>query len=251
MFEKYTEGARGALFFARWEAGQAGASEIEPEHLLLGLMRQTILFGGAAGAIRGEIAQNLPHDIKPVASVDMPVANSLKRALAYAAEESEKANHRHLGVEHLLVGLLRESEPIAALLRKYGIDREKILRESPPEPDEADREALRALVEKLPESGFRRAKRMLEHMQNWPSVPAPMSSPFPGAGVGDATGWRTSTTRIEDGAEVFETHHFHRGHEITLLERYRMSEDGRKLLCELEISGPGHAEKHTIEFDVD
>ena len=40
MFERYTEKARRVIFFARYEASQFGAPAIEPEHLLLGLMRE-------------------------------------------------------------------------------------------------------------------------------------------------------------------------------------------------------------------
>ena len=41
MFERYTEKARRIIFFARYEAAQVGASNIEPEHLLLGLLRES------------------------------------------------------------------------------------------------------------------------------------------------------------------------------------------------------------------
>ena len=50
MFERYTEVARRAIFFARYEASQFGASAIEPEHLLLGLSREDKpLFGRFLG----------------------------------------------------------------------------------------------------------------------------------------------------------------------------------------------------------
>ena len=44
MFERYTEKARRVIFFARYEASQFGAPAIEPEHLLLGLMREDKLY---------------------------------------------------------------------------------------------------------------------------------------------------------------------------------------------------------------
>jgi ATP-dependent Clp protease ATP-binding subunit ClpC len=40
MFERYTEGARGTVFFARYEAAQIGSAYIETEHILLGLLRE-------------------------------------------------------------------------------------------------------------------------------------------------------------------------------------------------------------------
>jgi hypothetical protein len=260
MFERYTEGARRVIFFARWEAHQFGAGEIELEHLLLGFLRQTNFFGEEAGkSIRDEIEQGLPRVEKTTTSVDMPVAAAAIRALAYAAEESERADHHHIGVEHLLLGLMRESKTIAALLEKHGIDREKLPREIPPEPEQdlPDRQSLHALIDKLPETAFRRAKRRLEHMQNWPPIPSPGPPEAPGVGGGfartaalPAYGWRRCSTRTEDGTEVFETQHFHRGHEVTLIERYRMSEDGRKLAYSQEIRGPGKSVHHTIDFDI-
>lgn len=265
MFERYTEGARRTIFFARCEASQSGASEIEPEHLLLGILRQSNILGSGGRAIRDEIEKGLAHrEKKTSTSVDLPISTSVKRALAYGAEESERANHQHIEVEHLFLGLLRESEGIAALLAKHGMDREKVLSAIPPETEQeqANRESLHALADKLPDAAFGRAKRMLENMQNWPPVPGPRPFGFPdmppgmgggwagGGGRARAGGWRRSSTRVEDGAEVFETQHFYRGHEITLTERYRMSEDGNKLTYSVEVQGPGKTLRQTVDFDL-
>jgi hypothetical protein len=267
MFERYTESARRSIFFARWEASQFGANEIGQEHLLLGLVRQEpALFGSAGKAVRDEIERYLPRAEKTSTSVDMPLSPALKRSLAYAAEEAERANHQHIGVEHMILGLAREGKAIADLLEKHGIDRDKMRRDIQPETDQElpDRASLHELVDKLPETAFRRAKRTLEHMQNWPAVPAGPPPGFPGmppgmmgggfgwAGSGGARadGWRRSSNRVEDGAEVFETHHFYKGQEITLVERYRLSEDGRKLTYSQEIHGPAKTVRHTIDFDI-
>ncbi len=264
MFERYSEGARRVIFFARWEASRFGASEIGAEHLLLGVLRQSSLVGEASREIREEIEQSLQRQENTSMSVDLPLSTPAKRALAYGAEESVRTKHQHLGVEHLLLGLMRESEPITALLQRHGVDSYRILREIPPEPEQEqpNREGLHALVDKLPETAFGRAKGMLERMQNRPPIPPSAPVPFPetvpgvlggfGGGGGHlrAGGWRRSATRVDDGAEVYETQHFYRGHEITLIERYRMSEDGQKLTYSLEIDGPGKTIRHTIDFDV-
>lgn len=258
MFERYSEGARRVIFFARYEAAKFGSNEIEPEHLLLGFLRQTNAFSDAGKkAIRDEIVRNLARVGRTSTSIDMPVAAAAKRALAYASEESERANHRQIGIGHLLLGLMRESQPIAALLEKHGIDRAAVLREIPPEPEQdwKDRQSLHELVEKLPESALRRANRMLEHMRSWPPAPEPRPPSDRGESVPPtaalaASGWRHCSTRMEDGAEVFETQHFHRGHEVTLIERYRLSEDGTRLSYSQEIRGPGKSVQHTIDFDL-
>jgi ATP-dependent Clp protease ATP-binding subunit ClpC len=122
MFERYTEKARRVIFFARYEASQFGAPAIEPEHLLLGLMREdktlTSRFLARAQAslemIRKEIEGRAPLREKISTSVELPLAPETKRVLAFAHEESDRLQHRHIGTEHLLLGLLREERSMAA-----------------------------------------------------------------------------------------------------------------------------------------
>ncbi len=126
MFERYTEQARRSLFFARYEASQFGSPHIEPEHLLLGVMRQT---GLPSDAIRAEIAQIWADAAPTSASDDLPFSKALKRALAHAAAEAGKLGHQHIGTEHLLLGLMVDDADsvVPGLLRKHGIDRAKAL----------------------------------------------------------------------------------------------------------------------------
>ena len=122
MFERYTEKARRVIFFARYEASQFGAPAIEPEHLLLGLMREdktlTSRFlqraQASLEAIRKEIEGRATLREKISTSVELPLAPETKRVLAYAHEESDRLQHRHIGTEHLLLGLLREERSMAA-----------------------------------------------------------------------------------------------------------------------------------------
>src|SRR6266851_3340497 len=95
MFEKYTEKARRAIFFARYEASQFGVPFIDTEHLLLGLVRedrpltQRLLPGRPEDDIRAAIEKRGgPREKIPV-SADLPLSNQSRRVLAYAAEESE------------------------------------------------------------------------------------------------------------------------------------------------------------------
>lgn len=130
MFERYTEKARRVIFFARYEASQFGAPAIEAEHILLGLMREdkglTNRFFRHAQAsiesIRKEIEGRTILREKISTSVDLPLSAEAKRVLAYAAEESERLQHRHIGTEHLLLGLLREEKSVAAeILHERGL----------------------------------------------------------------------------------------------------------------------------------
>ncbi len=134
MFERYTEKARRVIFFARYEASQFGSPYIETEHLLLGLLREDKALGhrflyshGTVESIRRQIESHTTIREKVSTSVDLPLSNECKRVLAYAAEEAERLGHKHLGTEHLLLGLLREENCFAQqILKERGIELETI-----------------------------------------------------------------------------------------------------------------------------
>jgi hypothetical protein len=176
MFERYTEEARRAIFFARYEACRCGSPYIEPEHLLLGLMHGTVR--GLAGfpesvldEVRSEIEKMSPERISISSSMDIPVSGTAKRTLSRAAEEADASKDAHIGAEHLVLGLLTEGgSNVTAILQKNGIDRERVSRSrvtaisAPPR----DRETLRLLIDRLPEQALQPAKRTLERLQTFP-----------------------------------------------------------------------------------
>ncbi|HKG13523.1 MAG TPA: ATP-dependent Clp protease ATP-binding subunit [Pyrinomonadaceae bacterium] len=160
MFERYTEKARRVIFFARYEASQFGAPAIEPEHLLLGLMREdktlTARFLARAQtsleAIRKEIEGRAPLREKISTSVELPLAPETKRVLAFAHEESDRLQHRHIGTEHLLLGLLREERSMAAeILYDRGLRlnavREEVSRQAGADPRAAQKKETPHLAE--------------------------------------------------------------------------------------------------------
>ena len=121
------------IFFARYEASQLGDTYIETQHLLLGLVREEA--GLLLDFITPEQASSIRQQIESEAavrnqgqpklptSVDLPLSNESKRVLAYSAEEAERLRDRHIGVEHMLLGLLREQGTFAAkLLEKNGLE---------------------------------------------------------------------------------------------------------------------------------
>ena len=143
MFERYTEKARRAIFFARYETSQFGGLYIEAEYLLLGLLREHKALNrflrshGAVESIRKQIEGHRAPREKVSTSVDLLLSHECKRALAYGAEEAERLNHKHIGTDHLLLGLMREGECFAAqLLREKGLTldsvREQMLRPTDP-----------------------------------------------------------------------------------------------------------------------
>jgi hypothetical protein len=115
MFERYTEKARRVIFFARAEASQFGSPYIETEHLLLGLLREDKALANrflrsqaAVESIRKQIEERTTIRGPVSTSVDLPLSHECMRVLAYGAEEAGLLNHKHIGTEHLLLGLLRE-----------------------------------------------------------------------------------------------------------------------------------------------
>lgn len=125
MFERYTEKARRVIFFARYESSQLGSPEITPEHLLLGLIRESRNLVEHLRVDRDELGSRLRTGVvigaKISTSVDIPLDDGCKRVLAHAAQEAARLNHRHIGSEHLLLGVMREEGSRAAqVLREMG-----------------------------------------------------------------------------------------------------------------------------------
>jgi len=145
MFERYTEKARRVIFFARYEASQFGSPYIESEHLLLGLLREDkaltnrfLRSHSSVELIRKQIEERTLVREKVSTSVDLPLSDDCKRVLAYAAEEAERLGHKHIGTEHLLLGLLREERCFAAeLLKERGIKLEAVREELAKVPPES------------------------------------------------------------------------------------------------------------------
>jgi hypothetical protein len=129
MFERYTARARRAVFFARYEASQHGATEIEAEYLVLGLLREDrILFGsylrvGSEEGIRQQISARHPNRQPVSTSVDLPLSRECVDALHHAKQEADRLDHAYIGTEHVLAGILQTSGSFAAkLLEQHGLN---------------------------------------------------------------------------------------------------------------------------------
>jgi methylmalonyl-CoA epimerase len=129
MFERYTEAARRAIFYARYEANEIGSDVIGAEHLLLGLLHDNaeplprLL---PAEMTRAEVRRRVEADVagreKSAVSAELPLSAEAKRTLAFAHEEAELLSHRHIGPEHLVLGLLHaEGTQAKTILREYGV----------------------------------------------------------------------------------------------------------------------------------
>jgi len=123
MFERYTEKARRVVFFARYEASQYASPYIETEHLLLGLLREdralVARFLSEANTEQGilsEIEKHIAPGERISTSVEIPLTSEAKKVLTLAAEEADGLGHRHVGTEHILLGLLRVEDSLAGTL---------------------------------------------------------------------------------------------------------------------------------------
>jgi uncharacterized protein (TIGR03435 family) len=131
MIERCTEQARRTLFFARYEAFQAGSRLIETEHVLLGLFRDDESLAArvlaearlSSDVIRREVeAHTTRRTPLPLSNDDLPFGEEATHVLQYAAQEAERLLHRSIGTEHLLLGLFREERGLAAsILHDHGL----------------------------------------------------------------------------------------------------------------------------------
>ena len=141
MFERYTEGAKRTVFFARSEAAQLGPDEITPDHLLLGLLHTAdhsvsrFIPVDKAETVRNRIQSHIPLRPPIPKGKDLPLSKDGKILLANAASEAGGLSHWHIGSEHFLLAILRQKRWFAAkVLREQGLEysevRAEIVRET-------------------------------------------------------------------------------------------------------------------------
>jgi ATP-dependent Clp protease ATP-binding subunit ClpC len=138
MFERFTDRARKVMALANQEAQRFNHEYIGTEHILLGLVKE----GSGVGAT---VLKNLDVDIKKlrleiekhvksgpdmVTMGKLPQTPRAKKVIEYAIEEARSLNHNYVGTEHILLGILRESEGIAAqVLLDIGLKLEEVRQE--------------------------------------------------------------------------------------------------------------------------
>jgi len=134
MFGRFTERAQKVLMFAREEAKITNYPYIGTEHLLLGLIREgesvaaKILsaVGMDADKVREAIAQMVEAG-KEQATAEPALTARAKKVLELSLDEARRMSHSYVGPEHLLLGLIREGEGVAAqILTAYGADYRKV-----------------------------------------------------------------------------------------------------------------------------
>ncbi len=133
-FDKFTERARKVLNLARDEAHRFNHNYIGTEHILLGLVREG---EGVAARVLANLGVGLPKVRQAVENIigrgekmvvgDIGLTPQSKKVIELAIDEARKLNHHYVGTEHLLLGLVREGEGIAAgVLESLGVSLERV-----------------------------------------------------------------------------------------------------------------------------
>ena len=133
-FEKFSERARRVLSLAQEEAQRFNHNYIGTEHVLLGLVRET-------DGIAAKVLANLGVELNKVRSAvefiigrgerstpgEIGLTPRAKKVIELAVDEARRLNHHHIGTEHLLIGLMREGEGVAAgVLESLGVNLDKV-----------------------------------------------------------------------------------------------------------------------------
>ncbi len=133
-FDKFTERARHVLALAQVEAENLNHPSIGTEHLLLGLVGEG---EGVAARVLTNLGVRLPEVGSAVEFIigrgvgcveDLPrLTPRMKKVIELAVDEARRLDHHYIGTEHLLLGLVREGEGIAAgVLESLGVNLEKV-----------------------------------------------------------------------------------------------------------------------------
>src|SRR3979409_2094863 len=138
MYERFTDRARKVMQLANQEAQRFNHEYIGTEHVLLGLIKE-------GSGVAANVLKNLDIDLRKIrlevekivqAGPDMVTMGKLpqtpraKKVLEYSIEEARQLNHNYVGTEHLLLGLLREQEGVAAqVLMNLGLKLEDVREE--------------------------------------------------------------------------------------------------------------------------
>jgi len=137
-FEKFSERARRVLSLAQEEAQRFNHNYIGTEHILLGLARET---DGVAARVLTSLGVELTKIRSAVEFIigrgerpspgDIGLTPRAKKVIELAVDEARRLGHHYIGTEHLLIGIMRESEGVAAgVLESLGVNLEKVRSET-------------------------------------------------------------------------------------------------------------------------
>jgi dihydroneopterin aldolase len=137
MFERLTERARKAVVLAQEEAGLLRHNYIGTEHILLGLLREDKGLAARALAALGVTVEEARERVESIVGYgaegpgpQVPFTPRSKKVLELALREALQLDHNYIGTEHILLGLVRENEGVAArVLSDLGVSPDDVRRE--------------------------------------------------------------------------------------------------------------------------
>src|SRR5208282_4230593 len=138
MYERFTDRARKIMILANQEAQRFNHEYVGTEHILLGLIKEgsgvasCILknLGVDLRKIRLEVEKLIQSGPDMITMGKLPQTPRAKKVVEYAMDEARNLNHNYVGTEHLLLGLLREQEGVAAqVLMNLGMKLEDVREE--------------------------------------------------------------------------------------------------------------------------
>jgi ATP-dependent Clp protease ATP-binding subunit ClpC len=137
-YDRFTDRARKVIAYARQEAQRFNHDYIGTEHILLGLIKE-------GSGVAANVMRNLDVDIKKIrlevekmvqSSPDvvtkgqLPLTPRAKKVMEFSLEEARSLGHNYIGTEHILLGLLRENEGVAAhVLMNLGLKLDEVREE--------------------------------------------------------------------------------------------------------------------------
>jgi ATP-dependent Clp protease ATP-binding subunit ClpC len=131
MFERFTDRARRVVVLAQAEARDLDHNYVGTEHILLGLLREgegvaaraLSSLGISLDAVRHRVEEIIGRGQQPAASGHIPFTPRAKKVLELSLREALQLGHTHIGTEHILLGLIREGDGVAAqVLLASGVD---------------------------------------------------------------------------------------------------------------------------------
>ena len=234
MFERYSEKARRAIFFARYHANKDGSDQITPCHLLLGLLGEDRdLLAALPGGVTYEdlyerVRELYPLSQSPGKPKDLPLSHAAKRVLAYGAETEARLGGKQITPAINLIGMMRERDRgVEHVLAKFSLA-----------PDDVIRSA-----EAYVRSQSTGAPPPPPSVEWAPQIPAPASE-------GATLQLRATSSRYEGSTLVIETLSRYQSAEVRMVQRWAPSADGKTLTYSHQIVTPGKTDSHEVAFDL-
>jgi Clp amino terminal domain, pathogenicity island component len=174
-FDKFTERARRVLTYAQEEAKSFNHNYIGTEHLLLGLIREG---GGVAAKVLRSLGVELDKVRSQVEFIigrgDRMIAGEIgltprsKKVIELAVDEARRLGHHYIGTEHLLLGLVREGEGIAAsVLESLGVNLERVRTQTVTVLSQGRPDQGAAVLESMPPQERQRGPETVRGVAGW------------------------------------------------------------------------------------